>query len=344
MLWVTSRFGTHRWFISLVYSRNPGDWYGHGCLCALHGLCQRQNSSQPGICRYIQLGSLKTDAIEKENTHDPRGCLQHVFLKKWKVHTSWRLASKRNDIKTRTCASLRNVHVSPRRRSSDPVDPASWLLSFQMMLIWGGPSMEVPQHGWFILGNPIKMDETSISTMSKIYFLQQCALNLDSTFQVFISSVSPYICQMPGLLRVVHGHHRSPATPPRFQLKVSSFWTRQGAWWTSKQFMGKKLKRLGRRTIFEGKCQCQNLRVWSRRIEPRGTSLYCLSRILSHSAPFRRFWTIMFFFGKIQGALGYSMYHNSPKIVEQHQGSEQRNLVCLDAPETIGNQSLLFAR
>ena len=47
---VTSRFDTRQWFIGLVYSRKPGDWNVH--LCALHGLCQRHNSPQPGICRY----------------------------------------------------------------------------------------------------------------------------------------------------------------------------------------------------------------------------------------------------------------------------------------------------
>ena len=42
--------------------------------------------------------------------------------------------------------------------------------------------MEVPQNGWIILENPIKLDETSISAMSKIHSLQQCSLNLGSTF------------------------------------------------------------------------------------------------------------------------------------------------------------------
>lgn len=58
-------------------------WYG--CLCALHGLCQRQDSSQPGICRYIQLGSLKTDAIEKEKTRDPQGLFSICTVEKREV-------------------------------------------------------------------------------------------------------------------------------------------------------------------------------------------------------------------------------------------------------------------
>ena len=65
---VTSRFDTRQWFIGLVYSRKPGDWNVH--LCALHGLCQRHNSPQPGICRYnlahwkrAQLGNGKKLAI-----------------------------------------------------------------------------------------------------------------------------------------------------------------------------------------------------------------------------------------------------------------------------------------
>ena len=78
-------FGAHRWFVSLVYSRKPGTWNGQGCLCALYGLCQRQNSSQQSIRGYNLAHWIGLNRENQNRAIPCKGSFQHVFVLK-KTH------------------------------------------------------------------------------------------------------------------------------------------------------------------------------------------------------------------------------------------------------------------